>query len=448
MSSPQRNSDTEGPEKPVRDKLRTTSIAGPSSKDGTLEETAAANERLSPRSTSPPSPPPPSERVAAPITDSNSSDPSEDDKARGRPSRKRSHEDITDPSQGEPAQKSRHGRKRSRDEEDDGTSPKRKTPEKQAAPKANGAVNDAARKVSTTNKRSATPAGESDPSATLPDVASPKTKKSRSDQTDTEIAASAGTGGDTTAVDDSSAIGPLDPMAEVDKHDKTTTVHSDQAKEKSKPNAISPISGFANASTASPFGSLASKPTPADQATSTSAFKSSGFGALAATSTSGFGSLAGTASKLSSFATSSTTPSAPVADAMPNNDKSSTKTFGGALGASTPFAAAGSVSASPFGSGASSGFGQIGKGGFGSGSGLGAGFGTLGGLSKLGSFASSGTPGVLGGGSKPARPFGAAADDHDEAEEGSGAEEEEGAEENKPDEDEKDERFFARDSMF
>lgn len=82
------------------------------------------------------------------------------------------------------------------------------------------------------------------------------------------------------------------------------------------------------------------------------------------------------------------------------------------------------------------------------GSGLGGGFGSLSGSSKLGSFASSGTPGVIGGASKPLKPFGAPVDD--EEEEGSGADEDDNnnTADAKPDADEKDERFFERSSTY
>ena len=359
MSSPQRLSDTEGSEKPVRERLRNTSIAAPSATNGASQD-IQSNNMAGPLAESIPE--------AMVTTDSNSSDPSEDDKARGRPSRKRSHEDIGDPSQNEPAAKSRHGRKRSRetvDEDDQDKSPKRNTSGEQARPvigdNTNGVGQEAAipkRHVSG-NKRPATPADEEDASATVERVASPKTKKSRSESTRASIAP--------------------EPEAQPSVAERIET-EPNQDKREIKASGIPPTSGFANASAAAPFGALAGSRSPTDQQPTASAFKSSGFGALAgSSSSSGFASLAGTASKLSSFASSSPAPSttaAAGADKSENN-KPTTSAFGGALGASSPFAAAGAGAGnmSSFGTAASSGFGNAGKSGFGSA--IGSGFGGL-----------------------------------------------------------------------
>lgn len=407
--SPQRVSDTENSEKPVREKLRNASIAQSSK--------AVVDEAASPISD-----------VTA--FESNGIAPAQDDLARGRPSRKRSHEDITDATQDEPALKSRHGRKRSRetvDEDKDETSTKRKSSEEYEVDSANtnGTVKNTApqRQLSSNHKRPASPAAEEDRTAAAADSTSPKTKKSKPDE---EFATTA-EGKETEQATDDKKIG-------------------EPSEDKPKPIAIPSSSGFTNFSAASPFSALAGSKSPTEQPAAASAFKASAFGSLSASSTSAFGSLAGPGAKLSSFASATPTPPSATTDAEnTENDKpAATKTFGGALGSASPFATAGFASASPFGAASSSGFGSAGKG-FGSGSGLGAGFGSMGG-SKLGSFASTGTPGVIGGASKPAKPFGASADD-DEADDGSGGEEDDGTEAAKPDDDEKDERFFERDSM-
>lgn len=120
----------------------------------------------------------------------------------------------------------------------------------------------------------------------------------------------------------------------------------------------------------------------------------------------------------------------------PQDTKSASgSAFGGALGASSPFASAGKPG---FGSGSS--FGKLGGSGFGGGFGSAGGFGSGTG-SKLTSFASPAGAGVLGSSSKPVRAFGAPADD-DEGE-GSGDEDDE-AQIKSPgwEEEKKDERFF------
>lgn len=412
-SSPQRVSDTEGSEKPVREKLRIASIAS----------IAHSNKAVV-------------DDVAQPISDvtaveSNGIAPAQDDSARGRPSRKRSHEVITDATQDEPALKSRHGRKRSRETVDEGkdeTSTKRKSSEEYEVDTANtitnGTIKNTAtqRQLSSNHKRPASPAAEEDRTTAAADSTSPKTKKSKPDE---KV--------------DTSAEGKETEQATEDKK------IGEPSEDKAKPTEIPSTSGFANSSAASSFSALAGNKSPTEEPASASAFKASGFGSLTASSTSGFASLAGPGAKLSSFASTTLSPPPAATDAEKSeNDKpAATKTFGGALGSASPFATAGFGSASPFGAGSNSGFGSAGKG-FGSGSGLGAGFGSIGG-SKLGSFASTGTPGVIGG--VTPKPFGASADD-DEADEGSGGEEEDGAEAVKADDDdEKDERFFERDSM-
>ncbi|KAH9842073.1 Ran-binding domain [Teratosphaeria destructans] len=211
---------------------------------------------------------------------------------------------------------------------------------------------------------------------------------------------------------------------------------------------IPPTSGFANSSASSPFTSLAGNKSDAlaeKPQTSASAFAASGFGSLAASSSSGFGAIGKSAGGFGtggSFATGAKSPLS-TAVSSPDHEKSavgtSGSTFGGALGQKSAFASA--APASSFGS-AASGFGKLGAGTGGFGGSLGAASpfasGSGGGLT---SFASGkGTP--LGSSSaKPARAFGAPAEDDDENEEG---DDEEGSGIRSPlhqEEDKQDERF-------
>ena len=148
------------------------------------------------------------------------------------------------------------------------------------------------------------------------------------------------------------------------------------------------------------------------------------------TSTSAFGAL-GQSKPLSSFASPASTP-APGEDAKP-----AASAFGGKPLGTSAFAATGS---SGFGS-SSSGFGSRGNG-------FGGGFGSLGG-SKLTSFASSGTPGVIGSSKTGIKAFGAAEDDENKSDNEDNDDDESKAKSPKPietDEDKKDERFFEQES--
>lgn len=429
MSSSPPNSDVEGHEKPVREKLRNASISVLNGPSGSVlgDSTATA----------------PSEEIE------------ETAKPRGRPSKKRSHDDIAEEAKDEPATKSRHARKRSRDDDQDDqhtssddrtkptsshhqTSAKRHSSHEHSRTRdrsrINGAPKDGSPKRQTSaHKRPATPTDDDEPATTESHLKSPRTKKSRPDET--EPVPDLPMKQHVPATEDKKDAGEATDEKEQGPQPKSTI----------KSPTIASTSGFANASAASPFSALAGSKSPTDSS-APSAFKASGFGALAASNASGFGSLSGTAPKLSSFASSSPSPLAASADAAKTEDgKPGAKTFGGALGASSPFAAAG-AGTSAFSATSGTGFASKGKGGFGSG--LGGGFGGLGG-SKLGSFASSGTPGVIGGGSsiKPAaKTFGAPADD-DEAEEGSGEDDDETGDDSKAaGDDEKDGRFYEQDS--
>ncbi|KAL1640707.1 hypothetical protein SLS58_006721 [Diplodia intermedia] len=194
-------------------------------------------------------------------------------------------------------------------------------------------------------------------------------------------------------------------------------------------------SGFANTSATSPFAALAASksptPTGSQPQTSDTAFKASGFGALAGASTSPFGALGGTSKPASS----------PFGSATP----AAKPTITGLSGSSTPssfsgLASSSSENKSPFAT-ATSGFGTFG------GSSLGGGFG---GGGKITGFGGGSGPKITGLSEKPARPFGAPKDEKEDEE---GSADEAGDEEKDKvlsptnEEDKKDERFFEQDGM-
>jgi Ran-binding protein 3 len=366
-------SDTEGGERPLRERLRNATIK------------------------------------SAPQTATSQPEP---EKARAKLQRKRSHEDVEN-IEDEPAHKSRQARtnKRSRENSPEDKiveqSGKRKSSEleRDAQPVAVDAPQHSAPSASTTNAAKADDLTKSDES--------PKTKRSRVD--------------DTTSTDTTSQT-TSDAMATTEPEGTTTGEPAQQAKPTAK---IPAGSGFANTSASSPFASLATAKSPSEQPQpTTSAFASSAFGALAGSSTSAFGAL-GQSKTLSSFASPGSTP------APEDGVKPAPSAFGGLSSSASPFATAGP---SGFGSSAS-GFGKLGNG-------FGGGFGGLSGGSKLTSFASSGTPGVIGSSTKVGiTAFGAPADEEDGQ---SGEDGEDDAEVKSPklivDEDKKDERFFEQDS--
>lgn len=432
-------SDTERSEKPVRERLRNASIADASTSDGSAQPVQTTEEhlRLPPKGID--------------TTGPDGSTIAKEDMDHARPSRKRSHEDMADSEPvDEPAPKTRHGRKRSRELVDEASqeeiSPKRKISGEQprhVADKIDSAQQPALEPAVSNIKRAATPATDNHGAASTEDKASPKTKKSRSEESEKAHSALA----------PPPAEPVVKPSVDAGKSAIDEKKPEEQQNEEVKPSSIPTTSGFANASASSPFGALAACKSSTDSQTSTSAFKASGFGALSGSSASAFGSLTSSAPKLSSFASPGTTSAFAATEAKTTeNDKPTTTTFGGTLGASSAFAATGHGATPAFaGSGAPSAFSGIpgstfsstGKSAFGSG--LGGGFGGLSG-SKLGSFASSGTPGVIGSAAKSVKLFGA---DDDDADDGSGGEEEDNAEESKAgDDDEKDQRFFAQDSTW
>jgi len=371
-------SDTEGGERPLRERLRNATIK-------------AAPQNAHTTATSQPEP----------------------EKARAKLQRKRSHEDVEN-LEDEPAHKSRQARTNKRSRENSPEDKvvdqpgKRKSSELERLdePVAVDAPQPSVASASTTNASEAGDLSKSDES--------PKTKRSRVDDT---------TSTNTTSETISDAKATIEPEG------KATGEQEQQLKPTTK---IPAGSGFANTSASSPFASLATTKSPSERPQpATSAFASSAFGALAGSSTSAFGAL-GQTKTLSSFASPGTT-------AAPGEDgaKPAPSAFGGLSSTASPFAAAGT---SGFGSG-TSGFGKLGNG-------FGGGFGGLGGGSKLTSFASSGTPGVIGSSTKTGiTAFGAPADDEEE-QSGDDGEDDSGVKSPKllVDEDKKDTRFFEQDS--
>lgn len=376
-------SDTEGGERPLRERLRNATIKSvPQPADTAATATATSQPEPEPRT---------------------------------KLQRKRSHEDVENPEE-EPAHKSRQARKNKRSRENSPEdkvieqSGKRKSSEleRDDEPVAVDAPQPSAPSTSTATANEADGLNKSNES--------PKMKRSKVDDT-----ATADTISQTTS----------DTKATTETEEKTAEEPTQQAKPVTK---IPAGSGFANTSASSPFASLATTKSPTEQSSSTtSAFASSAFGALAGSSTSAFGAL-GQNKTLSSFASPGSTPAPGEDGAKPAPTPSA---FGGLSSTASPFATAGT---SAFGSGAS-GFGKLGNG-------FGGGFGGLGGGQKLTSFASSGTPGVIGSSTKTGiTTFGAPAD---EEEEQSGDENEDDSGAKSPklivDEDKKDTRFFEQDS--
>jgi Ran-binding protein 3 len=357
-------SDTEGGERPLRERLRNATIKG----------------ALQPTDTP---------ATSQPATET----------ARATLHRKRSHEDV-ESVQDEPAQKIRQARKNKRSRDN---SPEDKLADHSTKRKSDEIERDVA-PVAVHVDQSTMSSAFTAPATEVNDLTksdeSPKSKRSR--------------------VEDKTSANTASEAASSTEEAQIPSVIQ-----------ISTGSGFGNTSAASPFASLAASKSPSEQpSNNTSAFATSAFGALASSSTSAFGAL-GQTKNLSSFASPTSTPAPGEDSAKPAPTAS---IFGGTPSTTLSFATAGS---SGFGSGAS-GFGKLGNG-----------FGGLGG-SKLTSFASSGTPGVIGGGAakSSARAFGAPADDDDE--EQSGDDEDGDAEVKSPkplvDEDKKDDRFFEQDS--
>lgn len=375
---------------------------------------------------------------------------------RGRLTRKRSFDDIETPEK-QHAASSSHRRKRSRDSTtEDKTSVKSRTSVEEPrfsddlpSSEANG-VND---------KR------ESDPSTPLSDkatetvpedVASPKTKRSRlegnkavkepevtsipviSSQPMPDAPESSDAGGNTSKAENT-PVGSS-TVTRGEKQDASSSGTFRTAYEADdEQQGFAPSNVIADTGATSTFGRLADTKSPSLQPqTSSTAFASSGFGALASSSSHGFGTLS--KGGLSSFASPSKEEKAEISN--DTTKPASSGGFGGTLGSTSAFASTGG---SAFGGG--SGFGKVTASGFGGGGSFGGGgFGGAAG-SKLSSFAGpAGT--TLGSSNKAVKAFGAPVE---EVEEGSGDEKYDGDEaqlkSERDDEEKKDERFYAQDRM-
>ncbi|QDS69471.1 hypothetical protein FKW77_006301 [Venturia effusa] len=367
---PVHNSDNDsGEEKPMREKLRDTRIAN--------------------------------QAIGEDITTSPAS-------STGRLRRKRSLDDVSDQEDdGEESGKpGKHPRKRSRSNTPDDKMDSIEDGAPQAIPS------------SPRDRRSLTPelssgrAEEAHPTG----LASPMNKRTRDQVSKDEEGVS------TALSDDSLATRTAEGDNKLPGDDRQTKRHRDSGSP--EPAAVQgttkipPSSGFANASSTSPFGALSSNPAKADiPQTSESKFASSGFGKLANTS-SPFGAAKGT----SAFGASK-----------------GTSVFGAAKGTSAFASAGGPMQPSAF--GASSGTTSFGGGSvFGSGSSASVfgGNAKAGSVFGSGSFAGAAKPGALGsfaGGSGPkieglsgksSKPFGAAEESDEEPDEERGDEDDEG----------------------
>ncbi|KAK5686362.1 hypothetical protein LTS10_002480 [Elasticomyces elasticus] len=418
-------SDTEAAEKPVREQLKKASIAG------------LPQETL------------PTDTADMPVIDERKSE----NGGRGRLQRKRSFEEVEgeeiNHSTTEPTKLHMHTRKRSRDSTIDEVelSNGRKVSGERArdVADASSVTADAAGESSASNERPGTPkqSGDKHIEAVVETIASPKTKRSRLHSTiaDDEAVALAAPSIPETA---SEKAAPADPTA-----DKPEVAEIPATK-------VPPTSGFANSSATSPFGALAGSKSPLAELpqTSSSAFKSSGFGSLAGSTSSGFGTVGKSTGGFGAGGGFATGSKSATADPSKENEKpkeTSASTFGGALGQKSAFAAAPATSTG-FGSGATTGFGSL-AGGFasplGAGTGGGSPFGgaASGGLSTFASGAKS--PLSLGSSSKPAtaKPFGAPANDEEQGDEAADEDDPSGAKSPgtlSHDEEKQDDRFYAQ----
>lgn len=382
-------SDAEASEKPVREQLKKASISKASG-DG-----SAADDE------------------AAPMTE-----PSEEDgenteagESRGRPHKMRSFEDLESEERQDPAtQPSRqHTRKRSRDssmEENELNNGQRKSFERlRDATDVEAHASSNGQPRAPTNERPRTPEqiGEKRGEAAVEEMTSPKIKRSRL-QSAMEENGTHGT--EVASTETAVATNEIENSTESTTEDKQAT-------------QIPPTSGFANTSAASPFASLSGSRSPsAERPTSPSAFAASGFSSLTG-STSGFGAIGKTSGGFGAgggFTTVSRSPifasdSTAAAKEAENLRPRSSSPFGGLLGQQSGFSTTAAGSGSGFGSGAS-GFGKLGGS---SGFGGAGGFGSLGGSGGgLSSFASGKPSSAIATSSKPAKAFGAPADDEEE----------------------------------
>ena len=435
MAAPERGnevaSDTETSEKPVREQLKKATISksgggGPNMAD---EEDFADTEQLG-----------------------TNGEKTEDGEQMGRVQRKRSFEESEGhQGQGSTSEPTRHHtRKRSRDstaEEDELNNGQRKSGERtrdDADAESHAASNGKPRAPADERSKTPEPSADKRGEAAVEAMTSPKSKRSRLHSTaeeadDTPIAEHESSSAKGVTSDSGGAVEKAQPSTEAGEQKPATK--------------NPPTSGFANTSASSPFASLPGSKSPSSEPlqTSASAFKASGFGSLSGSATSGFGAIGKSSRGFGSgggFATGSKSPTPVRQEARVVKETEIAKPepssiFGGASGQKSTSAAAGTgSSSSPFSSGASA-FGKLAQSssGFG-GAGLG-GLGGLGGASGLTSFASGKPSSALIGSSKPAKTFGAPADEEAEAEEGGDGEDDSGFKSPLSQEsDKQDERFY------
>ncbi|KAH8728966.1 hypothetical protein GQ44DRAFT_500896 [Phaeosphaeriaceae sp. PMI808] len=333
-SQSEKSSDSEG--RPVREKLKETRI-----------DAQAASDRKS-YSDQPMKDVPNGTANAGELSSSGS------DSDRGRLRRKRSREDFEDDHEAEkqPEKKQEkekegrhHRRKRSRDVKDIESGLPLKP---LAASVERIEENDGDEQMTTPNKHTAKAVLSGKDSET---DTSPKNKRTR-DQVEEDTAA--------TREPVPNAVANGKPVSKSDDERNSKRPRDkaeDQPATKVAAKATTKIpsgSGFSNTSAASPFASMASKPSAFKAAdkpqqlpqTSDDKFKASGFGGFSQSAASPFGGLAGsgtaspfatpTSTKLSSFAGSTATSTAPTSGfgALANSNKSTfgSSTFGGSLG--------------------------------------------------------------------------------------------------------------------
>ncbi|KAK8218963.1 hypothetical protein IWZ01DRAFT_538514 [Phyllosticta capitalensis] len=395
--TPAGNSDNEGSERPVREKLKNTTITAPPA------QTTDADQPMT--------------EPQAPTKDAQSESPNDSDgERRGRNRRKRSFDDIGE--ENKDLKVDKPSRKRSRDSnvvDKPGIQRRKTSGEKdEATAESNGA-----------DKKSRTPSssGNSDRKPLM----SPKGKRNREEFEDEDSKVSV-----IPPEEEIKAKVTKDEQPKLKKHRESNSPEAEPSKESEPQKTESKIpktSGFSNTSTTSLFAALAasksSSSSPQPQ-TSDSAFKASGFGALATSSTSGFGALGSTAKPTASVFGGAASPAKPSITGLSGGTTSS---FGGVS----------SDGKSSFGSTAppASAFGALGGGpklsGFGGGSGP-----------KLTSFGGGNGPKIVGLSEKP-KAFGAPGEGDDDA----GSEDEGSGDKDKAlnvaEEEPKDERFFEQD---
>ncbi|EXJ58123.1 hypothetical protein A1O7_05547 [Cladophialophora yegresii CBS 114405] len=372
------SSDGERDERTAREKLKKTSIAG-------LAQYSKVSKATGDH---------PLGEVAN--ADTTSDAQSDNGQARGRPSKKRSFDDLQNEESGPsvenggaplPKKGAQHKRMRSRE-----------------IPEPAGE----AQKGLDINEDMASPVQEESDADAQQSPGGPGVLVSAPSKEEMDAAASA----PTTDVEDTTAADTLPNVTAISDEKPATATTGAPPSEQGSKTQIPASSGFANASSASPFASFKSPKSPenstesstqhSSSTTSTSAFASSGLSAFASSEKSPFGTVGSTAKNSGGFGGATTSAG-----------------FGSSSG--------GFAAASPFGSKPASGFGA--GGGFGSAGGFGGGSG-FGATSKpfAGGLSSFGSPSGGVGTFAIAKPFGSKNDqDDDEKRSDEGGDEEEGA---------------------